>query len=201
MKTNAVKCLASILTVALLAGCAATRSEIAADAISRQLQPSAGMKNVNVTVVVEDKRPSFGVGHYGTSDIERPEQHFVNTIDLAGYTVDYLSRTKLFRNVSTVPGTNCCTLKLIWTSSRLNLNAWIPFVLRFQNHMTINMVFSTPDGKVLWTYLLDGDSVNTPSSFRNFSTHRCDIFQEKVLERLYPLAFRDMCEKLADTLK
>ena len=138
---------------------------------------------------------------YGSSNVERPEQYFNNTINLVGYTIDYLSKARLFKTVSTTKAPGNYTLKLVWTSSHLNLNGWIPFVIRFQNHMTVDMIFMDPAGKVLWKYLMDGFVVNTPSSFRVFSSHRCDIFQEKVLEENYPAALSDMCSKLNGKLK
>ena len=200
MKQNVIKCLASFLTLLIFAGCATTRNEIAIDAISKQLKAAPGMEKMDVAVVLEDKRPEIQQVRYGSSNIERPEHYFSNTINLSGYTIDYLSKVKLFKSVSASKTEGCYTLKLIWKSSHLNINAWIPFVIRFQNHMTIDMVLTAPDGKVIWNYPLDGNVVNTPSSFRAFGTHRCDIFQERVLENQYPIAFRDMCLKLATQL-
>jgi len=201
MKQNVIKCLAGFLTLLIFAGCATTKNEVASDPISKQLQAVSGMENMDVVVVLEDKRPETRQVRYGSSNIERPEHYFNNTINLTGYTIDYLSKVKLFKSVSASPTKGCYTLKLIWKSSHLNINAWIPFVIRFQNHMTIDIVLTAPDGKELWTYPLDGNVVNTPSSFRAFGTHRCDIFQERVLESQYPIAFRDMCLKLASQLK
>lgn len=201
MKQSVIRCFAGILALVVFAGCTATRHEIAADPVSQQLQAAPGMKKMVVAVVLEDKRPMTRHIHYGSSNIERPEHYFSNTINLVGYTIDYLSKVRLFKSVAANRTKGCYTLKLIWKSAHLNLNGWIPFVLRFQNHMTIDMVLTAPNGKVLWNYPLDGYVVNTPSSFRSFSTHRCDIFQERVLEEHYPTAFRDMCLKLASRLK
>lgn len=204
MKQSIIKCFVSAVAIALLAGCASNRggAEMAAAAASaKQIVPAPGMNKINVTVVLDDKRPVMQQIRYGSSNIERPEQYFNNTINLVGYTIDYLSKARLFKTVSTTKAPGNYTLKLVWKSAHLNLNGWIPFVIRFQNHMTIDMILMDPAGKTVWSYMLDGFVVNTPSSFRIFSSHRCDIFQEKVLEEHYPAALSDMCTKLNGKLK
>ena len=202
MKTTAIKCFAAIMAVAVLAGCASKNTPAASGTRPAQIQaeflkPSPGMKKMNVTLVVEDQRPVARQLRYGSSNIERPEHYFNNTINLSGYTINYLNDAKLFNSVTTTNARGNYVLKLVWKSAHLNVNGWIPFVIRFQNHMTIDMSLSAPNGKVLWKHTLNGHVVNTPSSFRPFSTHRCDLFQERVLQNHYPAAFGDMCQKLA----
>lgn len=197
MKKNLIKCLTGLAVVLVLAGCASRKAVVASDPISVQLKPAAGMEKMNISIVMEDKRPDLKNMRYSSRNFERPEFYFQNTINLVGYTFNYLNSVKIFKNISTKKASGNYTLKLSWISSHLNLNPWIPFVLRFQNRMTVDMSLIDPNGKVLWTYLLDGESVNTPSSFRVFRTHRCDLFQEKILDKLYPVAFNDMCTKLA----
>ena len=190
------------MTAVVLAGCASTKTTAPSDSRQAQIQaellkPSPGMKKMNVTLVVEDQRPAARQLRYGSSNIERPEHYFNNTINLPGYTINYLSNAKLFNSIATTNARGNYVLKLVWKSAHLNVNGWIPFVIRFQNHMTIDMSLSAPNGKVLWKHTLNGHVVNTPSSFRPFSTHRCDLFQERVLQNHYPAAFGDMCQKLA----
>ena len=200
MKKSVIKFFIVFLSLFVAAGCA-TRNEVASGPVAAQLQAVPGMEKMNVAVILDDQRPQAKQIRYRSGNIERPEHYFNKTINLTGFTVDYLNREKLFNSVSTIKAEGCYTLKLIWKSSHLNLNTWIPYVIRFQNHMTIDMVLTAPDGKVLWRYLLDGRVVNTPSGFRSFSSHRCDLFQERVLENQYPVAFHDMCLKLAAQLK
>ena len=199
MKKNVFWFLGGILASILITGCAS--NEAGMDPAFKGLQPTPAMKRTDVMVVVEDQRPNYMRSHHGTSNIERPEIYFNNTINLAGFTVDYLTKSEMFKSVSTTRTQGCCTLKLVWKSAHLNINGWIPFVLRFQNHMTLDMVFLSPDGKTLWTYLVDGQTVNTPSVFRHFSGHRVDLFQQKILLHLYPAAVRDMCLALSTQLK
>lgn len=202
MKGSLIKCLAGVLAVVVIAGCASSENAAPAPAaVTTPMQPAPGMGKMNVMIVVEDKRPVTRQVRYGSSNIERPEHYFTNTINLAGYTIDYLNNSRLFKSVSSTKTPGCYTLKLVWRSAHLNLNGWIPFVIRFQNHMTIDMSFIAPDGKVLWNYPLNGHVVNTPSSFRVFGTHRCDLFQQRVLNNHYPAAFRDLCMKLAQGVK
>ena len=197
MKKSILKGLAVLGLALICAGCASGGRENASGTLPPQLQQVPGMEEMDVMVVVKDIRPMGSRTGFGTSNLERPENYFTNTINLPGYTVDYLSKTKLFKSVSMTKSEKSHVLKLVWRSSHVNVNGWIPFVVRFQNTMTIDMSLLDPSGQVLWNYALHGDVVNTPSSFRIFRNQRCDIFQEKVLEQWYPMAFRDMCAKLS----
>ena len=200
MKKVFSKCFAAAAALLVVAGCASNpenANQSAAQVAQLQIQPTPEMKKMNVFVTVKDIRPTNVQRRYGSSNIERPELYFNNTIDLARYTVDYINSARLFKKAAYVKSKNCYTLLLTWRSAHLNLNGWIPFVIRFQNHMTVDMSLLSPSGKVLWTYTVDGHVVNTPSSFRVFSTHRCDLFQQKVLNAYYPHAFSDMCMKLS----
>lgn len=206
MKNTVIKCFAAVMAVAVLAGCASTNNAPVASAAPQQapaeiLKPAPGMEKMNVTLVVEDQRPIAPQIRYRSGNIERPEYYFNNTINLPGFTINYLSNARLFNSVTTTKTRGNYVLKLIWKSSHLNINTWIPFVVRFQNHMTIDMILYAPDGKVLWQHILNGYVVNTPSAFRPFTTHRCDLFQERVLQNHYPAAFGDMCQKLAQIKK
>ena len=206
MKNTAIKCFAAIMTAAVLAGCASDNTPASSTPQPVQLEaellkPAPGMEKMNVTLVVDDQRPMARQLRYGSGNFERPEHYFNSTINLPAFTINYLSNAKLFNSITTTATRGNYVLKLIWKSAHLNINTWIPFVVRFQNHMTIDMILYAPNGKVLWQYMLNGHTVNTPSSFRPFTTHRCDLFQERVLKKHYPAAFSNMCQKLAQNKK
>ena len=76
---NLIKCFAVLAAMLVFTGCASRRgAEIATDPISAQLNPTAGMKAMDVAVVMEDKRPNAVRPRYGSSSVERPEFFFDN---------------------------------------------------------------------------------------------------------------------------
>ena len=201
MKKSSIFCCIGTCCAALLfTGCVSTDegqpAAVAAKSVEVQqvCHPSAVMKLMNVNVVVVDKRPKRNSRGFGVATVQRPELYYQRTIDLPKYMVDYLYNAQAFKSIKASPVTapGEYELRLNWLDSRCNLNAWIPFVIRFRNHMAIQMELINPKKQVIWSYKLNNHVINTPSAFR--VVHRIDLFQQRLMEKEMPKAIDSLCK-------
>lgn len=188
----------AVLTIVNITGCrhSSNTDQVNTRPVPLQIVPAPGMNKIDVFVTMVDKRLSIYSGGFGTSTFEFPERYYTPTIDVAGFTSEYIGRMNLFKSINcAVPVKGAYTLQMVWHSSLTNLNAWIPFVVKYINHMEFTMNLISPKGKTVWTYHFKDHATNTPSVFR--PRPPINLFQQRCMEPNLSAAMADLCSKVA----
>ena len=189
----------AVFAIVNITGCHHSSDTAAADTrpAPQQIVPAPGMNKIDVNVTLVDKRLNIISGGFGTSSFEFPEKYYTLTIDVAGFTSEYIRRMNLFKSINcAVPVKGAYTLQMVWHSSLTNINTWIPFVVKYINHMEFTMNLISPKGKTVWTYHFNDQVTNTPSSFRRRPP--LNLFQQRCMEPNLTAAMADLCSKVAE---
>ncbi len=180
----------------MIGGCSSDKQEPASAAQTVPILAPVFLKSCVLGVApIEDSRPVGNSFRLFATYFSRPEIAGFKLVNLQDYFTKRLGETGIFSKVVTVPKSKEGNLVLIIKQKKrsVDMESWIPFVFRLRITFIYDLELVNAANQVVWKYTMGGNEVNYPSDSEVEKTFNAAVFEERMLDKVFPSFVDELC--------
>lgn len=193
-------------TALLVNGCSSGRSESVAASVPAQADKTAA---VSVPAVLKssvlgiapmlDQRPVGNSIKPFVWAYNRPEMGGFMTLRYPQALASRLEEAGVFKKVTFSQSFTDAdfVLNIRQNVSSVRVETWIPFSYKLHTAFDYDLELVNAKKQVVWKYKMTDSAVNYPSSFRVRGLFNVEVFQERMLDRVFPEFLNGLCDLAA----